>query len=298
MSSAIQQPQVRDYLDFREYLKSVYTWRKELSPGFSYSEWADELGFKSRSFVRLILVGKRSMTQSSTLQFSRNLKLKKNEAEYFELLVKFNQAIDIETRKHYEKEVLKNRGGTRSVVHDHFRFLSSHLGPRIQVLLSLNDIDKTAVNFAQLLGAKIEAVEEMLAILENLDMAERRGDGWIAKIRTFELKDNLGDLALQSFHKKSLEESIAALDITPSLRKYLSLILPLSLDEFSEAHERIYADLMDVFEKYKSDLGSGRCLYQINLNLIPITGPLSTLQAIEEREPRGEHGNQNCMRTI
>jgi uncharacterized protein (TIGR02147 family) len=278
-------PSICDFLDYREYLKCIYEWRKQSSSGFSYSLWADELGFKSRSFIRLIVTGKRAMTSNTVLQFLRSLKLKQTEADYFELLVKFNQSIDHHARKHYEKQILKfrstrlSRSGMHSDVLDHYRFLSSYLGPRIQVLLSLDDIEKTSQHFASLLGTKVQAVEEILETLERIGMAEKvpteRSFEWKSTTGTFEVRDHLGDVALQSFHRKSLEEAIMAMDTDTSLRKYQSIIVPLSSDEFSEVNQQLYSDLMAVLEKYKSDEGSGRRLYQINLNLIPTTTIIS-----------------------
>lgn len=43
-------PQVYDFLDYREYLKALYAYKKATENDFSFAKWAERGNFKSRSF--------------------------------------------------------------------------------------------------------------------------------------------------------------------------------------------------------------------------------------------------------
>jgi len=125
-------PQPIDYLDARKFLEDYMEFRKATERSFSYAKWARELGFSSRSFLRLILVGKRSFTESSIYRIADGLKLKAKEHEYFTLLVKLNQAKVGKERERYAEAMAKIfPASSHAKILDNYKFLSSHHCPRI-----------------------------------------------------------------------------------------------------------------------------------------------------------------------
>ncbi|MBN21710.1 MAG: hypothetical protein CL678_10525 [Bdellovibrionaceae bacterium] len=72
-----QPPSVLQYVDVHEFLKDVYQFRKNKELDFSYLTWSKELGFKSRTFLQLVVTGKRKITDKSLSSFITGLSLKK-----------------------------------------------------------------------------------------------------------------------------------------------------------------------------------------------------------------------------
>lgn len=97
---------VFDFLDFREFLRSFYDWKKKAYADFSYSVFARRANLKSRSYLRLVISSKRNLTLEMLPRFAKGLELSENEAEAFKALVRFNQAKNLEVRtKAWEKSL-------------------------------------------------------------------------------------------------------------------------------------------------------------------------------------------------
>jgi uncharacterized protein (TIGR02147 family) len=81
-----------NYLDYRIFLQDLYKALKLLSNGFSYRSFARDANLASASYLKLVMDGKRNLTEDSVEKFVTGLGLKNEEAEYFRVLVKFNQS--------------------------------------------------------------------------------------------------------------------------------------------------------------------------------------------------------------
>jgi hypothetical protein len=108
--------------------------------------------------------------------------------------------------------------------------------------------------------------------------------------------DTLGNIALQSFHRKSLEESIEAISLPTETRRYQSLVMALTPDQFHELHEDLRAQLTKSLERFESKSGEQKRIYQINLNIIPVTEPILREQnraPVASTEHNKEEKNEN-----
>lgn len=56
----MKKPNIFEYLDIISYLSDYYMYRKSIHSGFSYESWAAELELKSRSFLRMMVLGKKN----------------------------------------------------------------------------------------------------------------------------------------------------------------------------------------------------------------------------------------------
>jgi uncharacterized protein (TIGR02147 family) len=276
----IERPRIESYLDVRKYLADVYQWRKTIDPSFSYAQWAAEIGFKSRSFLRLVVTRKRSVTANSIPLFTKGLRLSAIDARYFERLVHYCLAETHQQKEHFFKELSQGAGAKfeRTEIKDYYNLVSSTLGPRLQVLLTFADIERTPENLARLLNSTVAEVSKYLDILDRLGLASKlesaEGAEWRPKHQHFEIPESLGSTALQSYHRKSLEEAIEAIEIAPSLRRFQSALVALTPDEFDEFRGDVVKFLEASLAKFGKDEATGRRLYQINLNYIPVSSPI------------------------
>ncbi|MEN0059555.1 MAG: hypothetical protein AAGB31_12020, partial [Bdellovibrio sp.] len=58
-ASRSENPCIYNHSNSRDYLLAYYKHKKEMLPGFSYEAWAQELGYKSRSYLKMIVSGER-----------------------------------------------------------------------------------------------------------------------------------------------------------------------------------------------------------------------------------------------
>jgi uncharacterized protein (TIGR02147 family) len=297
-----EQPTIWEYVEPTEFLKAHYQARKARQESFSFAVWAQEMGIKSRSFLRLVLIGKRSLTEDMAPLFAQNLKLNKSESLYFHHLVGLQRATQLQTKEYHSREISKLRSKFLLKKHsllevnrnDLFDFLASYQIPRLQVLLTLEEVNKTAENLARLLKMKESEVQSHLKNLQKLGLAEldQNTQQWRAIETQIGTPDSLGNIALQSFHRKSLEEAIQGLSLPKESRRYQSLVMALTEDQFQELHQDLRQTLEACLQKFETQKNQTKKVYQINLNIIPVTGSIdhsSSSEAAVSEPTKKEH---------
>src|SRR5437868_6446470 len=140
--SVRQNPDVFAYLDVLSYLQDYYAFRKSTDKDFSYEKWSDELGFNSRSFLRMIVIGKKKVTPKFIESFSEKRFSSKAETDYFEYLVKYTQSKTAKDRQAYGQKLIQLLKGYQKpdLVEDYTGFISKSLLPRLFALLSFQDV--------------------------------------------------------------------------------------------------------------------------------------------------------------
>lgn len=267
-------PKVTDYLDYRSFMNDYYGYQKAHHPKFSHATWSQQAGFKSRSFLRLVMLGKRALSPDSIPLTAKALSLGKQETDYFTNLVNYNQSTQFQSREYFLKKLMKVRTN-KSVtsIHDSYLFLANHYVPRLQTLLAMPGLNKTEENLMALL--KMTSVQFRTAIdaLSDLGLAkfDESTKTWSSKVSTFSVPDDLGNVALQSFHKKSLEEAISAIDLPKQTRHFSSLILNLTTDQYQDLIKEVDAFTDNLLLKYKAKNPEQHRVYQINFNFIPVS---------------------------
>lgn len=289
-----QAPAVWDFSDATAYLRANYQFLKLNDRGFSYASWADAMGLKSRSFLRLVLVNKRNITEDTAALFSKFLNHDSMEKQYFLALVRLSRSTALsdkevqtyELSKLKQKFALKNHSLVEIQKADLLEFLISYKMPRLQTLLDINGIQKTEQTLSEIMEIKLPELQNMLQILKKLGLAEQQTNlEWKSKQSQLIAPDALGNVAVQSFHKKSLQDAIQALDLPPETRCFKSLVIALNRDQYQLLCKNI-SDFLQVTlnQNQSTDARENQKIYQLNLNLIPVTGPILRKNPSSETE--------------
>ena len=99
-------PNIFKYMNFRDFLLAFYNEKKASNPAFSYQIFANKAGFKSKSFIKLVIDGKKNLSPESTAKINKVLKLKDKSFSYFEDLIAFNQAESLEMRNYFFERLI------------------------------------------------------------------------------------------------------------------------------------------------------------------------------------------------
>jgi len=96
--SKSNKPVLASYTDFRIFLNDFYKFRvsetqASLRP-YTYSMFSVAANIKSPNYLKLIIEGKRNLSNEMTLKFAKALKLNREETDEFKLLVQYCQAKD------------------------------------------------------------------------------------------------------------------------------------------------------------------------------------------------------------
>jgi len=294
-------PPVMNFVDYREYLKAWYAFQKEQNPHFSYAVWATKAGFKSRSFMRLVMLGKRTLGVDSIPLVLKSLGLRGDEAQYFTHLVHYVHSSNFESRDHYFSEILKLSKGTNSLVKDSYRFLSHPHTARVHLLISLKNFNGSLDSIAESLPLSLTEIKEILDTLEALGLAyyDQQQQTWKGVVKHIKLPEELGNLALQAFHSQSLKEAQKAISMNPAVRHYGSLLLFLDSNQYGEIKKELDQFLEYLSRKYQtaSELPSTQ-MHQINLNLLPASKEIirsCTYNARSESKDLHQLADQNDL---
>ena len=100
---------IRDYDDYRHFLKDYFAEQKSIKRNFTQRYFAQKAGFNSHSFCGFVTRGERNLTEKSAVKMIKGIGLKGKEAQFFDALYRLNQAIDPEEQSKYFRIVQKLR---------------------------------------------------------------------------------------------------------------------------------------------------------------------------------------------
>jgi uncharacterized protein (TIGR02147 family) len=266
-------PDIKCYINIHDYLKDLYYFRKNTETGFSYEMWMHELGLKNRSFLRQIIVGRRSVTEETSHVIGARLNLDSVDFEYFQLLVLYSNARSTEKRNFFwgkMRQLISPR--TEPVeIREVQDFVLETLHPRLQLLLGFKNAPKDVESLALLLKTSEAELQKALLKLEEMDLVQKTtaisGIQWQAKTKSFRVPGNVGSEVLLDYHQRSLEDAISARKLSANERRYRSLILALTSTEFDEFMKDFEVFVQQSLNKFDNDDFANRKLHQINFNI-------------------------------
>jgi uncharacterized protein (TIGR02147 family) len=266
-------PSIYNYTDFREYLKDFYNYKKTQGY-FTHATFAERAGFKSRSYLRLVLTGKRNLSQDAIVKFIHGLELNKQEVKAFTALVSFNQASTTDSRKFYWEAFIQLQPQSDKLerVIDEYKFISQNIHPALMVVLRQKHIKKDIETLAQIFEVKKDAIQECLNNLVELGFVKRIGeDQYIASEVIIKSTTNVRSLAIQTYHKNALQSASEKLSLPIEEREFQSNIIALGKEDFEFLRTKIrnfMYEINDVFSKHRP---TSEKIYTLNLNLTPLT---------------------------
>src|SRR4051812_9125464 len=87
------------YLDYRAFCKDYYSTQKNKNPKFSFRSFARKAAIAG-SYLKHVIDGTRNLSSEMSIKFGHGMSLSQ-EIDYFESLVRFNQANSIEEKTLY-----------------------------------------------------------------------------------------------------------------------------------------------------------------------------------------------------
>jgi len=271
-----ERPQIFEFINVQDFLISYYQYRKSKEHQFSYEIWAREAGIKSRSLLRMVVLGKRSLTSELAEILSYSFPFSSDELKYFFLLVEYGKAKNKEQRNFIWKKMLPLIQQRSQKIIDEPDFLSSHWLPKIQLLLSFSDIEKTSENISKILGLQLEQTENFMKILVEMKLAEKvenknKTSIWTTQIERFKIPEANQKSQLKNFYIQAFQDAERAIAFKPETRKFRSLLVPLNVNEYAEVLTKLEEAFQEILLTYKSDEITGRRLYQMTTSLVPLT---------------------------
>lgn len=265
------------YLDYRRYLKDYYRAKKaQKGSAFSYRAFSRAAGFSAPNFLQLVAEGKRNLSPDGIKRFAKGLRLKREEARFFEHLVKFNQAsTDEERNKWYQQLAASKRyKDIKEIEKDHFDYFSHWYYSAVRELVLLPDFQEDPEWIARTLNPpiKTEEAETALALLLRLGFLKRDNNGQLIQAEhNLTTEQEVRSLAVANYHRQMLNKASTAIERTsPQHRDISSITAAVSKEQFLEAKRRIQEFRRELNVLLSSN-GDADAVYQINFQIFNLS---------------------------
>jgi uncharacterized protein (TIGR02147 family) len=286
MPAMLEAPMVGDYLDFRKYLADYYQYRRELSKNdirpYNYAVFSAGANIKSPNYLKLIIEGRRNLSEDMIAKFAKAMGLGKEQAEEFKLLVLYGQASDPADRNMHlralnEKRVdLKLKSG--EIDQKTWEKIPSWITWILYAMVDQKDVSFEPEKLRESLRNKAN-VDEIQASLNSLmsagELVKDAETGEVKKARS--LMESAEEVPVALVRKLQAELMYLGLESlfqdSPTEREFGSATLSLTKQEFEE----LRFSLRKIRKEAQKNIGvkrltsKGDRVYQLNLQLFPIT---------------------------
>jgi len=266
------------YNDYRSYLRDAILEKQRKNGNFSLRSAATRIGITSGSLTR-ILNGSRHAGSSLCEKCIAFLGLKRREAEFFTLLVKFESAGSETARRDCYGRIQRMRTERNTQVpHEHYRLFEQwyHIA-----LLELLKTVKKCPSYDEL-GARLTPpisgakARKACGLLEKLGYVNRAGDGSVSLAEPFlTTGDTWQSTAIHGFQVAMARHGAEALDTVPKpQRDYSTLTMALTPDALEKIRAIIKQARADIALVEQNCSDPDR-VYQINFQCFPLSAPSS-----------------------
>ncbi|MGZ3801881.1 MAG: TIGR02147 family protein, partial [Bdellovibrio sp.] len=111
--ASVKAPILSDYMNYRQYLADFYRFKRKASKNslraYNYAVFSAAANIKSPNYLKMIIEGKRNLSDDMIGKFGKALGFMKDQIEEFRLLVHFTQATDPAERNMYLKKLSEQR---------------------------------------------------------------------------------------------------------------------------------------------------------------------------------------------
>ncbi len=174
-------PNIFNYLDYREFLEDFYDEKKSGNPHFSFQVFASQAGFRSKSFIKLVIDGKKNLTAESIERLNKSLKLGDKQFAYFKDLVEFNQATSSQVQNFLMEKLLSynKRNSARQVLQNQYDFYRNWYHNTIRELVCVVRFGDDFRMLGALVKPSISArkARQSVELLENLGLIRKKDNG-------------------------------------------------------------------------------------------------------------------------
>lgn len=270
-------PSLFDYFDYREFLQDYYRHHKTKNPAYSYRLFARKAKLGSPNYLKLVVDGKRRITDRTIYQFARGLGLSRDEEKYFRELVMYQEVSDPDSKEQHLRSLLKYQEKQRAPValkSDRIKYLLDWYHVVVRELVLGRDFKEDPKWIARRLGNKVTEAQakESLDLLLKLNILERDTNGKLVQREPLlTSSDEVPSHVIRSLHRTYLRKAINSIFSIPMERRELSgLVLSIPAYRVKEIKDEIKEFRKKLNRKYGLEKG-GEEVYFVGLYLFPVT---------------------------
>lgn len=265
-----------EYQNYRDYLRAYYNEQKVAKKSFSYRSFSKKAGIQAPSFLFYVIEGKRNLTKLSLVKISGAIGHSREEADYFENLVFFNQAETIHEKTLYYSRIVEIRRpiDIQKIPAERYDFYKAWYHSVIREVVTFFDFKDNYATLGAMLSPAISGKQarESVLLCEQLGFIEKDQQGLYHQtanvisnhpapsdayiIEKFQME--MLKLALQSYEQVPIYERMSS-STTFSISEETFNLFKMKTREFRK----------ELAEIARLDSSQER-VYQLTMNLFPV----------------------------
>jgi len=269
------------FSDYRAFLKSYYLFEKARNKGFSFRYFAKKASLRSPNYLKLIIDGKRNLTNEMIFKFAKAIGLTGSRFDYFENMVLFNQAKNNEEKEYYSFR-LKSKSQpvvTTQLTTEQLQVLGRWYASAICEMSKSPSFKSDADWIAQrLLGAvSTDEIEQTVQMMLECKLLHKEANGQVKPNFEVISKENFNSLFARKSVKTMMKKGLDLFEVLPrEQRKYYTHTFLLPVDKFEYMQDKIRAFERDMIQEsvrlYRQmDPNTSVKVYQYNSQMFPLT---------------------------
>lgn len=248
---------IYSYLDYRAFCRDFYRTSKERDPRFSFRVFGRQAGVAG-SYLKHVIDGARNLSPEMTIRFGNGMGLHAREIDYFENLVRFNQATTLEEKNLYFDRLRRKRARTLKPLGltDAVALLSHWYVVAIkELVVNLNTDDVKTIQRFLRKRLPENIIEKAVEDLKELGWLQEVSGRWTSQANQATFPDEVKSYVVRSFHRQMLEITAEALEDDMSEREFGAAVFTFPASKLPELKERI-KDMQRDLVSYVQDLGA------------------------------------------
>lgn len=264
-----------DYDDFRKFMQDYFEEQKKMRSVFSHRFFAAKAGFSSSSYCLNVIRGRFNLTPKSIEKISKAMDFEPLQKEYFEALVQYNQAQQVDERDQAWKQILQIR---KQIEFTHITtreqaYFSKWYYPVIRELAADTQWHGDYRVLARSLTPQITTEEARDAVKNLLEwgLLRKLDDG--RYVQTSQMLDaaEIPPIALRQIRREYIQHAIGAVESMPKDERFAAFTtLAMSESSYNYAVEVLEEARKKIIARASNDTNVER-VYEMMLVVFPMS---------------------------
>jgi uncharacterized protein (TIGR02147 family) len=265
---------VKDYLEYRLFLRDFYTEKKKENTFYSLRYMGSKVSVDPSHLVKIFQL-QRHIGNTFIDVFITHCGLDGTDAEYFANLVKFNKAKSDRDGKLYYERMLALKGiGAHSLEKSQYEFYTKWYYSAILTLLDFYQFVDDYAALAEKLSPPITAskARKSIQLLESLGLIRKDAAGaWKLTHKIITTGDHCRSIAVRTFQETTMQLAAESLQRHPPERRNISTVTVTISEKNIDRINEIIAQFRESILKVGRDETGPDKVYQLNIQFFPLT---------------------------
>lgn len=265
---------ILNYQNYRTFLKDFYDLQKKQKSSFSYRSFSKYAGLASPAHLLLVMKGQKNLGPSSLLKFTKGLKFKGVQKEYFEALVSYNQSEDFQEKLNHFSKMQKLKAKSSKIPQEKQQsFYKAWYLPLLYEYVIcegfIEDPDQISAAFFNKLSPK--EVELGLQLLLEQKMLTKDSKGQLKQSEVYlNSEDEVENLLIRQYHKKMWELTLEKINEPVNQREFGSLVISLD-EEHLQKLKLMIKNFLNTTNMDMTQQSKKKKVYHLGIQLIQIS---------------------------